>query len=327
MTHLTLAEVKDIVHAATMQIQLFLGHADPEDYSGDAREAILAFHRDPGDFTEEVLLQKGADIEHAHKYPVRIELRGRNAQGAAQVSAKGVWGPSRQRAREALLKEMKRHSETLSVRVAGSSSLEFNRAGVDKSLPIRFMRACWEDLLHKSGYTPGPSIDSRKSRILIASDGDGTLYEGPKTTHMQLLKDSPVFDPLLKYLKAGGVFMLISGNDLTRTYRRVIEGVPPQVYSRIFLAANGGADLAHLALDGKPVVVEEYRRTALEAAKADRKRPALDIFYLGDDSSPTGNDYPAFAAVGKDRAVLINNLNETKTFVEKWMHERKIGAA
>lgn len=335
MTYLTPEEVKEIVHVATMHIRLFLGNSNPQDFSGDAKDAIVAFHQNPGDFTEEELLRKGADINDAHTYLVRIELRGISPHplrglfhgGAAQVSAKGIWGEHRQKAQAAVIKDLHRHHDALTVCVAGSSTLEFTRTGVNKSLPINYLRVCWEEILTAAGYKPGPVIDSRQSRIVIAADGDGTMYEGPKTSHLPLLKDSPAFGPLLQYLKAGGLFMLISGNDLNRTCRRLMEGLPQEVYSRLLICANGGADLVYIDQQGKPVFMRQYRQKALEAITQKAQNPVLDIVYLGDDESVGGNDYAAFQAVGKERGVCVQSLEETKSFLEKWLYERKIGAA
>ncbi len=327
MTYLTTAEVKDIVRLCGLQIRLFLGNADLAQYSGDAKVAIEDFHRNPASYSDERLLEKGADVDAAHQYNVRIELRSVQAEGAAQVVAKGIWGESRQQAVRALRLDLTRHSHPLIVRTAGSSSFEFNRLGVDKSLPLHYLRQCFNETLDKMRYVAGTGIDSRKSRIVIASDGDGTIFEGPKLTHLPLLKDSPVFRPIVAYLKAGGIFMVISGNDLTRTFKRVIEGFPKEVFSRVLIAANGGADLVCIDAHGKPMFISGYRNNALAIVNENNNGHELDIVYIGDDGSDNGNDRAAFEAVGKDRSVLVNNLKDTKTYLEQWLHEREIGLA
>lgn len=333
MTYLTGVEIRDIIHFAGHHIRLFLGNSNPDDFRGDAKESIIAFHKTPGEFSDEALLEKGSNIEEAHRFPVRIELRGINvnrnssyADGAAQVSAKGIWGPARHAAREAIAKELSRFDYALKVRIAGSSSFEFNRIGVDKSLPIHFLRANWEHVLDVMGYTPGPIIDSRDNRIIIATDGDGTIYDGPKKDLLPLFKDSPAFQPLVSFMKAGGIFMLISGNDLNRTVIRMVEGLPAEVYGRFLIAANGGADLARLGAKKKPVYIDGYREHALSIAHGHAHRPVLDIIYMGDDKSPNGNDYAAFEAVGPNRAICVGSLEDTRMFLEKWMHERKINS-
>ncbi len=327
MTYLTSAEVKAIVYLSGQQIRLFLGNADPKDFTGDAKKAIAAFHENPADFSDEALLTKGANVDEAHQYSVRMELRGVNPQGAAQVVAKGIWGKARNAVIKALRKELESHSHPLIVRTAGSSSFEFNRAGVDKSLPIRYVRVRWEQLLEEMNYVPGAGINSRPSRIIIAADGDGTIYEGPKTTHLPGLKDSPAYAPIVAYLRAGGVFMLVSGNDLTRTFKRLIAGLSKDLYPRILIAANGGADLACVSHEGKPIFIKDYRLNALNVVLEDKKTSPLDIFYLGDDDTLNGNDRAAFETVGPKRAVIVRTLFDTQAFMEKWLHERKIHPA
>lgn len=324
MTYLTSAEVKTIVHLASHQIRLFLGNAEPKDFKGEAQKAITDFHKNPADYGDEMLLSKGANVEDAHQYSVRIELRGINPKGAAQVVAKGIWDPARKSALEIFRKELSRNSHKIALRTAGSSSFEFNREGVDKRLPIMYLKSHWPDVLKEMNYMPGPAIDSRKAHMVIAADGDGTIYDGPKTTHLPGIVQSPVLGPLVKYLKAGGVFMLVSGNDMTRTYRRMIDGLTPDIYSRVLLAANGGADLAYINAQGKPEFIKDYRASASEVVKHAYE---LDMVYIGDDKSADGNDRPAFEAVGKKNSVLVASLEETKSYLQQWMHERKIRPA
>lgn len=325
MNYLTNAQAKRIIHLSGAQIRLFLGKAELKDFTGDAKAAITAFHKDPADFSDEVLLVKGANVESAHRFPVRIELRGSSADGAAQVVAKGIWGKARSAAIKVLRKEIEKHNDPLLVRTAGSSSFEFNRVGVDKSLPLRFLQARFDQVLNQMEYAPGV-IDSRANRIVIAADGDGTIYEGPRTTHLPGLKDSPAFASIATYLRSGGIFMLVSGNDLNRTFKRLVTGLPNDVYSRILLSGNGGADLACVSPDGKPVYVKNYRQTALDVVAEKTKAPALDMYYIGDDDAFDGNDRAAFEAVGPKRAVLVRTLFDTQAFMEKWLNERKISS-
>ncbi|MBI4308931.1 MAG: hypothetical protein HY591_01220 [Candidatus Omnitrophica bacterium] len=327
MTYLTSAEVKHIVHLSGAHIRLFLGNANPDDFTGESKNAIAAFHRGPGEFSDERMLEKGADAGTAHQHAVRIELRGAHPQGAAQVAAKGIWGLAREKTIAVLRAELEQRNSAITVRTAGSSSFEFNRSGVDKSLPLRYIDARWDEILNQMVYVPGPFIDSRLDRAVIAADGDGTIYDGPALTHLPALKDGPVRTPLTRYLKAGGVFMLVSGNDLTRAWRRLLDGLPPDIYPRLLIAANGGADLARIGKDGRAEFIHDYRSKALEIAAGPKNKNALDIVYIGDDPGPDGNDRPAFEAVGQQRAVVVKDLNDTKLFLEQWMHERKIHSA
>lgn len=324
MNYLTSVEVGKIVHVAAYQIRLFLGTANHEDFSGDAKASILAFHQDPNEFSDEILLEKGAHVDDAHQYPVRIELRGINPKGAAQVVAKGIWGVARKKALTVLRRELVHPTKPLALRIAGSSSFEFNRAGVDKSLPIHFLRTSWKKVLDQMQYKPGRFIDSYTNRIVIAADGDGTIYDGPKTTHLPLLKDSPVFAPMMKYLQAGGIFMLVSGNDLGRSFKRLIAGIPPEYHCQLLVAANGGADLACVGEGIKPMLIKDYDTKALQYIEHDYQQPLLDIIYIGDDGSPDGNDRAAFETVGPNRSFLVSTIEDTKVLLEKWMYERKI---
>lgn len=322
MTYLTNNEVKAIVHLSGHQIRLFLGNSDPKDFNGDAKKAIEDFHRNPSEYSDERLLEKGADVEVAHQHNVRIELRSVQVDGAAQVVAKGIWGGAREEVIRILRKELARHAYPLRVRTAGSSSFEFNREGVDKALPLQYVMQHSKDVLKTTGYVKGTRIDALKEPIIIAADGDGTIYDGPSLTRLPLLMESPVYRPLLAFLRLGGVFMLVSGNDLTRSFKRIVEGLPKELYARVLIAANGGADLAFIDVHGKPNFILAYRHHALAA---DVRAPLLpvDIVYIGDDDTPNGNDRPAFNLLGPGRSVIVKSLDETKRYIEAWMHERK----
>ncbi len=323
MTYLNAKEVKDLVHLSAHQILLFLGNADPKTFTGEAREAIVDFHKNPGQYSQEKLVENGSGLDTAHQFPVRIELRAGGPQGAAQVAAKGIWGEHRTEAVSVVRKEILRRAYAVEARVAGTSSFEFNRTGVHKGLPIRYVCSNWGQVLDQMSYAPGPLVDSRRRPTLIATDGDGTVYGGPQLNHLPLLKDSPVFAALLAYLRAGGVWMLISGNDLLRTFARVIPELPNEVYPRILLSANGGADVAAISKTGKALYLKDYRERALQES-GNNLAAEFDLVYVGDDPSEGGNDHPAFEAVGQKRSILVKSLSDSKIFFEKWMHERKL---
>ncbi len=305
MTYLPKEDVQSIIELSGQMIRKFLGSSDPTYFQGDSQASILAFKKNPMEFTDQSLISKGANIQMAHQYPVRIELRGVNHLGAAQVVAKGVWGVQREDLVDVIRRDLQAKGKKLLVRTAGSSSFEFNRYGVDKSLPLRYLRVAWSSVLEQMRYTPGSSINALATRTVIAADGDGTIYDGPKTTFLPMLKDSVVFDPLMEYLRAGGVFMLVSGNDINRTFKRLTEGLPKEFYGRVLLSANGGADLVTIDANGSPVFDQRYRMHALSLAQSASQFPNLDIVYIGDDGSPNGNDRAAFETVGYDRCVLV----------------------
>jgi len=305
MTYLPKEDVQSIIELSGQMIRKFLSTGDPTYFQGDARASIVAFRNNPMEFTDQSLVSKGANIDLAHQYPVRIELRGVNHLGAAQVVAKGVWGVQREDLVDVIRQELQLKGKKLLARTAGSSSFEFNRLGVDKSLPLRYLRVAWPSVLEQMRYTPGPSINALATRTVIAADGDGTVYDGPKTTYLPMLKESVVFRPLMEYLRAGGIFMLVSGNDINRTFKRLTDGLPKEFYGRVLLSANGGADLVTIDANGSPVFDQRYRAHALNLSQAAAQFPNLDIVYIGDDGSPNGNDRAAFETVGFDRCVLV----------------------
>ncbi len=303
---LTLINPKDlqsIIHLSGQAIRDFLSKADAAQFRGEARTAIKSFQANPVDFTDEKLVTYGADTFAAIDYPVRIEVRGKTKEGAAQMVAKGIWGPKRLQAAKALAPECKKYG--LHLKLAGTSSIEFNVDGVDKALPIRFLQGAFENVLKEMHYQPGSHIDSRSSKIVIATDGDGTIYDGPRVGSLPTLAESPAREALCAYLKAGGVFMLVSGNDIHRTFKRLVETLPPEVYCRVLVAANGGAELVHVNPKGKSVPISGYRELALNYARDISHAQALNIFYIGDDGAKEGNDYPAFKAVGFKHSVLV----------------------
>jgi hypothetical protein len=119
------------------------------------------------------------------------------------------------------------------------------------------------------------------------------------------LAESPVCEPLCAYLRAGGIFMLVSGNDLNRSFKRLVDALPKELYCRVLVAANGGAELVYVNSEGKAVPVSSYRKQALNFAHDKSHQHNLDIVYIGDDGSKEGNDYCAFQAVGFKNSVLV----------------------
>jgi len=297
--------LKTIIRISGNAIRAFLSQADANEFKGEPREAILAYKADPLAFSDDKLIENGADTIEAINYSVRIEVRGQTPEGAAQMVAKGIWGPKRDQAAAEIYQECKKLGLNLHLKLAGTSSIEFNVEGVDKSVPIRFLQGAFDDVLKEMNYQPGALIDSRKSRTVIAADGDSTIYDGPRIGFLPTLADSPARDALCAYLHAGGVFMLVSGNDLNRSFKRLMGALPKDVYCRVLVAANGGAELVYVNPKGQAVPVSGYRKQALVLAQDKPHKHALDMFYIGDDGSTEGNDYPAFKAVGFDHSVLV----------------------
>jgi hypothetical protein len=297
--------LKTIIHLSGEAIRSFLSQADAKEFKGEAREAILSFQANPKDFSDEKLVAYGSDTLEAINYPLRIEVRGQTQEGCAQMVAKGIWGSKRDQAVVQITKKCKQLGLNLHLKLAGTSSIEFNVQGVDKSVPIRFLQGAFDDVLKEMNYQPGTHIDSRKTKTVIAADGDSTIYDGPRIGALPTLAESPVRKALCAYLKAGGVFMLVSGNDLDRSFKRLKDALPQEVYCRVLVAGNGGAELVYVNSKGEAVPVSDYRKKALVLAQDKSFVQVLDMVYIGDDGSKDGNDYPAFQAVGFKNSVLV----------------------
>jgi hypothetical protein len=305
LTFISPKHLQTIIHLSGEAIRDFLSQADAGQFRGEAHLAISSYHANPADFSDDKLVAYGVDTAAAIDYPVRIEIRGATKEGAAQMVAKGIWGPKRTQASARIAQKCKELGLGMHLKLAGTSSIEFNIDGVDKSLPIHFLQGSFEDVLKQMEYHPGAQIDSYKTKTVIAADGDGTIYDGPRVGKLPTLAESPVCGPLCAYLQAGGVFMLVSGNDLNRTFKRIVDALSPELYCRVLVAANGGAELVFVNSKGQAVPVSGYRKQALGLAQDRSHRHDLDIVYIGDDGSQEGNDYPAFKAVGFKRSVLV----------------------
>ena len=298
-------KLQTIIQLSGAAIRDFLAHADPCQFKGEAQLAIKAFQANPLDYSDDKLVAYGEDTEKAINYFIRIEVRSRTKQGAAQMVSKGIWGPWRDKAAAKIYKECKNLGLGLHLKLAGTSTIEFNVDGVDKSLPIRFLQGAFEDVLDEMNYRPGIKIDSRQSKTVIAADGDGTIYDGPRLGFLPTLAQSPVCGALYAYLQAGGIFMLVSGNDLNRSFQRMVDSLPKEFYSRILVAGNGGAELVYVNSKGHAAPISSYRNNALDISKNKTQRQSLDMVYIGDDGSKEGNDYPAFKAIGFKHSVLV----------------------
>ncbi len=303
-TYIPKFDVPLIVHLAGREIRQFLSGASSDDFRGEAKAALRLYRKAPQVFTDKHLVEYGQNIAQAINHPMRIEVRHENTVGVAQVVAKGVWGAqARQETMKRFRDALAENGKNIEVRLAGTSSFEFNIKGVNKSSSIRFLRQAWPQVLDQMNYTPGTHIDSRKTMTIIAADGDGTIYDGPKAGHpLPTMAKSPARDALIGWLEAGGVFMLNSGNELNRNVHRLKDGLPAHLFNRILVAGNGGADLVCFDKDLNPVTVNGFSDLALSDAPA---KYALDIVYIGDDGSEDGNDWAAFAEVGFDKAVLV----------------------
>jgi hypothetical protein len=333
-------ELQTLIKFSGQAIRDFLSHADASHFKGEAHLAIISFQANPDNFSDDKLVAYGADTVEAINHPARIEVRGMTEEGAAQMVAKGIWGHQRTKVLNAIDQQCKALGLGILLKLAGTSSIEFNVAGVDKSVPIHFLQSTFEHVLKEMNYQPGPHIDSRQTKTVIAADGDSTIYDGPTVGSLPGLTDSPVKQALCAYLQAGGIFMLVSGNDINRTFKRLVDALPKEVYCRVLVAANGGADLVYVNHEGRAVPISSYRKQALVLAHDQSHQRVLDIIYIGDDGAKEGNDYPAFKAVGFKHSVLVASkfledydpalkpcyvgglLQGTRKFLESFLSER-----
>ncbi|MDZ4241596.1 MAG: hypothetical protein U1D99_02095, partial [Candidatus Omnitrophota bacterium] len=284
-----------------------------EDFMWDAaREYRENPDAENGPFSDRALVEKGdaANNPAATQYPIRIEVRGRDNERAAQVAVRGFVDPLRR----SYLAEMKQelgHYADMTMKTGGNTTIEANVRRVDKGLALHYVARHFEELLHIIGYTrdetnPQRRINALLTRSLVAHDGDGTVYGKPHGLVNPTLIESPAHRSLMKYYEIGGVSVIISGNDLERTAKRLIyhQGIPQHLRHHIIVIANGGANLAYF--DGDRLVEYKlYREDALREYDLDNMLPGMDAVYLGDDAKPTGNDWPAFDKIGFDRSVSV----------------------
>ncbi len=107
------------------------------------------FNANPADFSDDKLVAYGADTVDAINYPVRIEVRGQTQEGAAQMVAKGIWGPKRAQAAPEIAQKCKELGLGMHLKLAGTSSIEFNVDGVDKSFLSVFYKGLLRMCLKK----------------------------------------------------------------------------------------------------------------------------------------------------------------------------------
>ena len=288
----------------------------------DIRQAAVRFREDPDFFSDERLTAYGDNHEQAVAHPVRIEVRRVAGEpGVAQIAARGIFGPFR----NVLLEEIRRSGdircEDYYLRLSGKASFEINRAGVNKALPLRYLSQNWDDVLDLTGYTGGAELDARKTRTVIAADGDGTTWDSPRDGQAPALDTSAAYEPLKEYLAGGGLFLIISGNHLDRTVQRVGDHIPPASKRNLLISANGGANLVYFDAQGRPQESEAYRNGAL--AGDPEQAVALDVVYLGDDGRSTGNDREAFETVGPQRSILV--ADPAPADIIPFLINRKIG--
>ncbi|MBI4243771.1 MAG: YvcK family protein, partial [Planctomycetes bacterium] len=272
----------------------------------------------PEEFSDERLVRRGG-----MEVP-RIEVRGLDERSgeAAQVAVIGIPGKYREGPQERM-KGIK-GVEGLSIKMGGFMTLEVNVAGVSKALAIDYIGRHYEAILRRMGYKGGALIDARRTRSVITADGDGTTYGKPTAERNPELWESASYEALEEYLEVGGLYVLISGNDIELTRQRLLagKGIREELRGRFIVVANGAANIGYMDKEGKLVEIKGYRRRALGEYR-EGVEEGLDIIYLGDDEKEKGNDYPAFEKVGFGRAVSVSS--KKKEEVPEGLRQNYVG--
>ena len=252
----------------------------------------------------------------------RIEVRGYNKETGEsdQVVIRGIPDEYRRPYLEALKKQF-----PVSIKKAGLRTLEANAMGIDKALSIDYLNRHFEEILDAAGYMPGQFIDARRTRTVIVADGDGTTYGKSELTRYPTLDESAAKNFLVDYLEAGGAYVVISGNDLDRTRKRLLlrGAIPPHLWSRIIIFANGSSSLDTLSNSGELVEFQGYRLNAIKESKENPQDLSLDAVYIGDDPDPDGNDFAAFKKAGAERAICVSS--EAIDIIHKGLRDNYIG--
>ena len=276
----------------------------PDDFMAVAKD----YEQNPQDYTDDALVRKGMQNGRSVNYPVRIEVSDPMPDGSvAQIEARGVFEDFRKVTLEKLYDLF---GAGLTFMRGGQFTVEANRTGVDKALPIQYIEKHFDEVLDLIGYQAGPKIDSRQSRTILAADGNGTTYPKPANGLVPHLLSSQAYAELIQYLELGGIYLLITGSSMKKTARRLTDpdAIPVHLRSRFLIATNSGANLAYLTKDGKMVEIEEYRLKAMKEKPTYASSGSLDIIYMADNASVDSDDYAAFVYVGHSRSILLGKL-------------------
>lgn len=266
-------------------------------------QEVRKFKENESEFSDEKLIDRKDGIP-------RIELRGRQKDGSiAQVAVIGVPGEYRKKILSAYGEMIKQNG--LSMAPAGLMTVELNRENVNKALPIDFLSRHFDEILEEIGYTAGNLIDARKTRTVIIADGDGTIYGSPTRTTNPTLSESPTREVLVQYLRAGGIIVINSGNELELVVKRLLDqdAIPRDLRNRLLIAANGGASMVRLTAEGEMVEIDKYGLNSIKEKVEqipNKIIEGLDVIYLGDDATEKGSDFPAFQKVGFQRSVTVS---------------------
>ncbi|MFC1617362.1 2-phospho-L-lactate transferase CofD family protein [Candidatus Margulisiibacteriota bacterium] len=204
----------------------------------------------------------------------------------------------------------------------GRTTVEISNKGIDKALPIGFIDKHFNAILKQMGYRARKDapINAHVNKTILIADADDTTYGKPtKDSHLtNNLSNSKSREAILDYLEAGGIYAIVSGNDLERTSKRIAEGIPNNrrhLLSQIMIIGCGGSSLCTYAPNGELVEFDLYRKIALKE-QDNEKAQNLDVVYFGDNHKRSGNDFPAYKKVGFLRSVCVTEKDADKLIPE-----------
>lgn len=324
-TYLTQDDVECCIRFSAMEVKEFYSLFLNQNQSSPYAALMQGFHLDQHPRLKDVVLHVTADRtqlfvdnlikngegDEAHIHPVRMEVRAsQGISGASQIAVRGVYGNFRSITLARFNQNDDIRARDLSIKMSGRMSFEINVCGVDKALPLHYLTKYWKFVCEQMGYQPGNIINAFETPMLIAADADGTTYGFPTTKGLPRLEESAAFDAICKYLTSGGIYMIVSGNRMSRTLKRVVDSVPRDLRNRVIITANGASDMAVVQGDGQFMCLDHYREHALDVLEKSIKPVALNTLYLGDDGHVDGNDYAAYDAVGLERCIVVCEQNK-----------------
>lgn len=313
-------DVEKIIQHAGEEMRRFLRfvddpHSDRDYLSGRnpgdipalvGEELVLAaqdYAHNPGQFSNENLVLKGKALMPTHS--VRIEIDEVEDSSIRQIFLRGLPSQFASIAVEHLTQALS--SNEIIVTHNGGMTMEFRSQEIRKDVAIDYLVNNFDSILGEMEYTAGEFIDARKSRTIIVTDADGTIWGIPEIDHFPSLSESEAYEALIEFLRFGGIIMITTGNTYERAVKRLEEygGIPSDLRNRIIISTSGGTIFYIYDQKGQLKEVEDYQIN-FNAKKQQLKKQALDIIYIGDSERRTANDYPSFKKVGFNRSLLVS---------------------
>ncbi|PCI93466.1 hypothetical protein COB11_05325 [Candidatus Aerophobetes bacterium] len=160
---------------------------------------------------------------------------------------------------------------------------------------------------------------------MIAADFDGTLVDPPKKgepPQNQNIGNSAAGKDIIAYLKAGGILVVNSGNEISRVISRIKEHVPKEFRGNVLIAASGGNTLWGFDKDGNELEITAFRETALSIPTEEEH--IFNCIYLGDDKRAKGNDRAGFEFADKDHSICVGTDLHLEPAAHEFLDEEHI---